>query len=163
VSIGHTLFGFRGRLNRAHWWLYGFGLYVASAAVTAVLNAGLAPPGTILDGSLTAPGQWIGLGVAAALLWPTTALAIKRRHDRGQAGWLTAGLLAAFSVLNALPLLYFVLGVIAFEHADGFMGVGALILGLGGLAVALLVVLGVLPGTAGDNRYGPQPGPAKTP
>ncbi len=82
------LFGFRGRFNRARFWLVHVGVSVAAtvllavAFVSSVLSAGVEGAGpvlsttTIVVAPLFIPLVWIGL-----------AASVKRWHDCGKSGW----------------------------------------------------------------------------
>lgn len=153
MSILARLFSFRGRLGRADWWLFAVALNILAAVLGAVLTPILAPPGTTWQGSETAPAQFVGMGVTLALLWPALALNVKRRHDRGAAGWPSALLFVVLLGFNSTPLLYFVGAIAAFEHF-GFPGVGAFLLAIAAAWIWLFVSLGLLPGAPGPNRFG---------
>jgi len=156
VSIGQKLFGFSGRLSRLDWWLFAVGLNIIGVALTAVLAAAFAPPGSTMDGSLTAGRETVGLVVAGLLLWPSLAVTVKRRHDRGASGWTSSVLFVVLSTLNTLPLLYIVLVVFGFEKG-GWLGTAAALFAPVVGWIGLLVFLGILPGDPGENRYGPSP------
>jgi uncharacterized membrane protein YhaH (DUF805 family) len=99
-----------------------------------------------------------------ALLVPSVAVSVRRLHDTNRTGWWVL-----------LPLVPYVLGVVlagaamgmtASENALGLgtgFGMGA---GFGAAMIfmlltyaclILLVVFYCMPGTPGDNRYGPDP------
>jgi len=77
---------------------------------------------------LTAIGLMLYGIFALAALIPSIAVTVRRLHDRDMSGWWYLGLVAA----SAIPLV-------------GFAA-----------SIALLVLM-VLPGTDGDNRFGPDP------
>ena len=105
------LFGFRGRIPRQAFWLYGVvGLGLVSLMASLLLGIVGAAPRTA--------------DVASNLLiaWPAAAITVKRWHDRDKAGW--------WLMINLVP----VVGVIW-----------------------SLVENGLLRGTVGANRFGPEP------
>lgn len=153
MTLLQRLFGFRGRLSRLDWWLFAIALNIVGAVLHSVLTPILVQPGATVWGSETAPGQLVSLGITVALLWPTLALAVKRRHDCGNHGILTSALFVALTALNSAPLYYFALAVWAFSHW-AWIGIGLLILAFIWLWGWLVIALGVLPGTPGPNRYG---------
>ena len=134
------------------------------AIIMALLTAGLValhltgpaayiaefPDKAILGGSVNLPYMglhpWaaIGLAVIAALLWAD--LIVRRRHDRGRSG--IDGL-----VWQALLLVS--VGLHTFNVAPMVVGWLDLALVLG--ALYLIVVLVLLPGDKGPNRYGDDP------
>lgn len=160
MTIGQKLFSFQGRLSRLDWWIFGVALNIVGAALTGLFSELFLRPGGELWGSATAPAQMVGLAVTALLIWPSLALTVKRRHDRDRPGWMMAILFAVMVTLNSLPLLYVVLAVAAWEHW-GWLGAVAFCLFLFALWILTLVLLGILPGTKGPNRYGPSPLPGR--
>ncbi len=158
-----TLFGFQGRLRRSEWWLWVIGLAVAHVAVAAVISLGLgldifaaeSPLGTLFGAARRLP-LWAAVPFELLFLWPTTALGVKRLHDRNISGWPVAvfyavGLVMGFIIRQGDP-----------AATAKFSGVGGMLLmsfNLVYLAVAIgfLVILGFLAGTPGDNRFGPSP------
>ena len=80
----------------------------------------------------------LGWIASPALLFPTACILSKRLHDRGRAGWW------AFAIVWAL--------VEAWPSPHTPMGyVAAAVLALG------FIELGLRPGEAGANRFGPSP------
>jgi len=69
-------FGFRGRLSRRQFWLYG---------VLALL--GLAVLGQGLLGIARVRAHTADLIVNLLLVWPALAVSVKRWHDRDKSGW----------------------------------------------------------------------------
>lgn len=146
------LFSPHGRVSRAQIWL---GLTLPQLVLVSVGAAGdLALASARLEhdaaGAIT-PIPWIGLSIALFFLWPNIVVAVKRFHDRGLSGWWTPG----------FPLLAAAGGVAAVDGAASPVAMQAAIATAAGLAAmtgALLlqfVILYVLPGEQGPNRYGP--------
>jgi uncharacterized membrane protein YhaH (DUF805 family) len=135
---------FSGRAPRAEYWWYTLALVVIYLVVSILESL------VGLDG-LLGPYGLLTLLVLLATLVPGIAVTARRLHDTGRSGW--------WMLIAVVP--YFFVGVMAGAAlAGGSMGAlaGAGLLSLVALAgaVVLLVFL-VLPGTAGDNRYGPNP------
>ena len=93
--------------------------------------------------------------VQLLFLWPITALAVRRSHDRNMSGWWYGA-----SALFGLGLM---IAAVALELSGIPEGQTETLI-LGGLSLAqlaiwlvLLVILGFLPGTRGANRFGPAP------
>jgi uncharacterized membrane protein YhaH (DUF805 family) len=98
-SKGRLLFGLRGRISRADFWV---GLAVVTVMTTlAVLLHGHRGRG----GSL---GPFFGVVAAVAMLSPycLTALAVKRLHDLDRSGWHVLVLWAAFILGTLATLAY---------------------------------------------------------
>jgi uncharacterized membrane protein YhaH (DUF805 family) len=162
MTAGRYLFGFEGRINRAKWWLlipieigaaivyYMIAFALVGDSIFSVLTGNL--PG--LGGSLTlALLVGIAYTVITFIVW--LAVSIKRLHDRDKSGawlWLFA----------VGPWACVILGVPA-SMGHG-LGVGTLFV-LAGFAISIwaFVELGCLAGTAGPNRFGPDPLPHYAP
>ncbi|QUL38217.1 DUF805 domain-containing protein [Erythrobacter sp. JK5] len=138
---------FQGRSRRMEFWMFQV-LNLIVAAVTVGPAIALAPATTESDyyagdGGFAASGGFessiadsplsmifiglYGLYALAALI-PSIAVTVRRFHDRDMSGWWYLG----FIVMSLIPLI----GIIA--------------------SIALLVIM-FLPGTAGPNRFGPDP------
>lgn len=142
-------FSFRGRLNRAKYWLVLLAGMVISAvciSIGAFYMNGLRM-GIYGDAS---GGIIAGIGVMSIILifvlWSSIAIGCKRLHDRNKgAVWLLLFWLAP-SALNAIG------------QSIGANGAGVFI-AVVGAAIALwgLVEIGFLKGTGGPNDFGPDP------
>jgi uncharacterized membrane protein YhaH (DUF805 family) len=161
MTAAQKLFGFQGRLRRRDWWLFGLALALISAMLMALVMAMMGVslmPNTFGGASGFDLGRWrVKRGLAQIIvslvtLWPALALGFKRLHDRGRPGWWAA-VLAAVSLANqGLVLARLLTGA-------GIWGLLA-IFTLAALAVMglwLLVEMGFLDGTPGENRFGPSP------
>ena len=145
---------FDGRINRTQWWI---GIV---ALVVAVVVVNLAIAALFGDGLI---GRFLILIVSLGALWPVTALASQRLHDRGQPALPRVALFygpgALLSVINA-----FNIGFRPMRLPDGTVtmmpGLWVSLLGLVSLAafVWALVELGLREGEPADNAYGPAPG-----
>jgi uncharacterized membrane protein YhaH (DUF805 family) len=142
-------FSFRGRLNRAKYWLVFLINAVISAvciSIFAVLMNGLRMG--IYGGGMMAVIALITI-ILIAIFWSSLALAFRRLHDRNKSGvWLLLFWLAP-SVLNAIG------------QSIGATGAG-LFVALVGAAIAIwgFVEIACLAGTTGPNDYGPDPIPS---
>lgn len=155
---------FSGRSRRQEYWmfiLFQILLYIVLGVVGAVIGAGAggmaASAGGV--GSAGMMGMFAAFGIFAlvfmivyfALLIPSIAVTVRRLHDQERSGlWLLA------------PVVPYVIGyVVVFAGASAqssvLAGLGGLILLLGAIAGLVLFVFMFLPGTAGPNRYGPDP------
>jgi len=123
---------FRGRASRSEFWWFGLFSALVNAAVGIL--AALAPSvGSIVSAVL---GLW--------LLLPSLAVTIRRLHDRDVSGWW-----------QALPAVFMLAGlgaaVAGAPQALTWTAAGA------GLASLALLVLCILKGKSGPNRFGPDP------
>jgi len=156
-----ALFGVRGRIGRARYWLY-----VAAIAALLVLLLlslwiyALSIPGAYENGGPT-PFPREPLGIAGAVLWfallalalaAGTSATIRRLHDRDMAWWWIV-------VFVLVPdLLY---GGAQYLTENTFAPSTALTFAMRTAAIAIsllaFVELCCLRGTAGSNRFGPDP------
>ena len=133
---------FSGRSDRAEVIYY----IVAASLVGSVLGF---PVRMLVPFEAT---RWFLLALNLVFLIPMFALFVRRLHDQNRSGWW--GALLPLSFLVALPRLIYVLQ----DHLEPrlqrqtmpFSRIGALIW----LAVLLLCLL---PGSEGENNYGPDP------
>jgi uncharacterized membrane protein YhaH (DUF805 family) len=156
------LFSFRGRINRAKYWL-GTLIFPASIIILAIIywvatnfagseitNASrvnaIAPQGGVPELIVLI----LVIGISLCLWWIGIAVAVKRLHDRDKSGWWL--------------IVFYVLPNILSGGIRGYQSVGsgsalALILTLACLAIGVwaFVELGCLRGTPGANRFGPDP------
>lgn len=141
-AVINLLFGYDGRIGRLSYWL---GLATAWAIIG--FFAAIAEDATAGTGDI---GRYVAfIFIVGSFVWMHSAVTIKRLHDRGR------------------PALWYVLYGIAppalFIVATYFYTTGALapaailyVLSFAGL-FWVIIELGLLPGTAGPNRYGPAP------
>jgi len=90
--------------------------------------------------------------VQLALLYPSTALMVKRLHDRNHPGWWAAFLLVPVilqAITNALGITGNPLNQNALDYL--FMAITFVV------GIWFFVELGCLRGTVGPNQYGPDP------
>ena len=133
MSLSWLFFSFQGRINRSIWWLV--------IAGTLFLDLGV----YLATASWEDPTVSLVVGLVALAL--RIAPSIKRLHDRNKSGawlWLYFGLPQVVVVLTLFST--------AGDPTVGFLGLVVI-----AVLVAVIVDLGALVGTAGDNRYGPDP------
>ncbi|WP_200943062.1 DUF805 domain-containing protein [Altererythrobacter sp. Root672] len=145
---------FSGRSRRMEFWMFQLlGLIVGAVLYTLILAGGgmewvtlvaATAEGTAVDSQLEefsfGPLGWVGIvglmvWVVAAFI-PSIALTVRRLHDRNMTGWYLPGFVVAVLCLSLIPIL-------------GTIVVLALEIGW--------IVLMALPGTPGQNKYGPDP------
>ena len=86
MSTAQILFGFRGRVPRKVFWLYGvLGPLLVSAMAEMLL------------GIARVRLQTAEMLVNLLLLWPGVAVSVKRWHDRDKSGW--------WVLINLLPVI----------------------------------------------------------
>lgn len=145
-----------GRVSRGGIWVFTgamFAAMVASMAIDHVLGTG----GFGEDSGL------VEMIVSLLLFWPSIAVSIKRFHDRNMTGWwyliliilmIAAGIAGVFiGVAMGAEL-----GDIeTMSNAELLVAVWPAFVGMGLVGLYWFVVQMVLPGTRGDNKYGPDP------
>ncbi len=137
---------FTGRAPRAEYWWYVLGLIIAFVVLS------------IVEGILGIKGMVFGVyGPLTCLLWlativPGIAVGVRRLHDTNRSGWWIL-----------LPIIPYALAMILGGPAimagglGAGLGIAALFLFVGFICAIVLLVFMVLPGTPGENRYGPNP------
>jgi uncharacterized membrane protein YhaH (DUF805 family) len=133
----------KGRARRAEfWWWVLFTVAVGFVAAIIDLSFGFNPY------TQQPNSQVVGMLANLAVLAPSVSVLSRRLHDIGQSGWLAAALFGAY-----------VLG--GFFVGFGGAAMNAAVAGIGFLIVMLAfvaqIVIGVVPGAAGANQYGPDP------
>jgi uncharacterized membrane protein YhaH (DUF805 family) len=154
-----TYFGFQGRFNRARYWLHSV-LAFAVAFILQLIAIYMFPiPDQLILIFKSETLQKIILGIIGAapmvtFVYISTAISVKRLHDRDKSGWW--GILYL-----ALPALIF-FGIVTGAQSGSDWSTALLIPFLI-LLVVTFVELACLKGTSGPNQYGPDPAPAPKP
>ncbi|MBL7636077.1 DUF805 domain-containing protein [Atlantibacter hermannii] len=130
MTLQQWLFSFKGRIGRRDFWIW-IGLWIVAMALLFILVAN-----GILDAQT-------GAFVLVCLLWPTSAVVVKRLHDRGKSGLWALLMIAAWMLLA---------GNWALLGGMWQWVVGRFIPTL--ILVMLLLDLGAFIGTPGENKYG---------
>jgi uncharacterized membrane protein YhaH (DUF805 family) len=147
VPITNLLLGFDGRIPRTQFWI-GLVIIVAAELILMWLLDIPFFPDALKDVSV----RLIEFAIQVIVLYPTAAIAVKRLHDRDKPGiyvlWLI-GLTLIIAFTNLFGLTDDPKNPGSLDFVLGFC---AAVIGL-----AFLVELGFRRGTAGDNRYGPDP------
>src|SRR5215475_1192290 len=144
-GLGHVLFGFSGRINRATWWVTVLVPLIAMslmAKLTADLGLNL---GVIQDVAV-----WI------ILVWIWSTAGAKRLHDLDRTGaWVVLFVGSPFALVG----ITFIAHAAAHGVADriGIAAVAIAFLIYFAIQIWSLIWLGCLPETVGPNRYGPDP------
>ncbi|KHL24485.1 membrane protein [Croceibacterium mercuriale] len=127
---------FTGRARRMEFWSFALLITIVNTVLLGIMFAstpGLFDTATPEDPFAMYGAMFSGVGVLI-LLWflatfiPSIAVSVRRLHDRNMSGWWYLG----FVVASLIPFV----GLIA--------------------SIAMLVIM-FLPGTPGENRFGPDP------
>jgi uncharacterized membrane protein YhaH (DUF805 family) len=126
---------FSGRSRRMEYWMFSLlGLIVAVVLVGLMFAGGDLAALSDPNAGAAKPGILFYIGIGLLAVWglgsliPSIAVTVRRFHDRDMSGWWVLG----FAVLGAIPL-------------------------VGAIASIAQLVLMVLPGTPGPNRFGEDP------
>lgn len=160
MHLVSLLFGYRGRVNRAQYWLGTIAVSVVNWIVmVAILATSTMPADKNPAAALAAASSQLALvlPISFGLSWIAFALQVKRFHDRGQSGW--------WSMLPAAPVFFMMMNLFSAVSeqwsVDRLMGsLGMPMLALVVISLGLFVNLGCLPGTQGPNKFGDPPGSA---
>ena len=160
MSLVSLLFGFKGRINRAQFWMGNLGAGLAGIMLMFLLGVMFIPTG---DVPKTGAGMLHMLSVMGLVLtpplmlmgWVGFALQTKRFHDRGRSGlWTLLPLLPGFMITSTI--FASLAGGQTPEQAVASVGMWMLI--TQAINIFMLVDLGCMPGKEGANKYGPPPG-----
>ena len=167
-------FRFNGRARLREIWFghIGFSVVLFTIALTAVLSSGIeiadrdeaeAEGLTGLDLFFQADAPlWlsiVGIGVIAALLFCPAAIQIKRLHDRNKSGWWLAFFWGVPFVLGIAQGAMAAMMESDLEDAAASSEPSLTIIMLGAFSFVVsvwwFIELFLIPGTKGDNQYGP--------
>jgi uncharacterized membrane protein YhaH (DUF805 family) len=144
-------FSFRGRVNRAKYWVVIVVVAVVDGILRGIGFVAEQRAGDSLAALLTLLAiALVILGVAAAFFVAGLAVATKRLHDRDKSAWWLL-------VFYLLPAVLAATGAGVTLATDSWLGIGlfgAVTFAIGAWA---FIELGCLRGTPGPNRYGPDP------
>lgn len=136
MGWGALFFSFSGRINRAKYWLASILLLLAFLLLIFVALVPFAISADELTIVVLVPLLVIGAGVMISGL----AIASKRLHDRNKSAWWLLLFYVAPGFLGAIGDVGLILHFISFA-----------------ISIWALIELGFLRGTAGANRFGPDP------
>jgi uncharacterized membrane protein YhaH (DUF805 family) len=141
MPMTQFLFSFSGRVNRVPYWLTSLAL-LFMAAIVLVLLLVLSTAAGVTESF--APPPLPALAAFIPLVWISLAVSAKRLHDRDKSAWWL--------------LLFWLLPSVLERMADRTEGFG-IVFTLASIALSIwaIVEMGFLRGTAGPNRYGPDP------
>ncbi len=156
MTFWQKMFSFEGRMARQDFWictliLWAIHIVILVAfcvvAFAPLIGMGMAAEksGGEIDDAAAMTAMMTMLPAFAlyglfrlAMVWPSTAVNVKRFHDRNQTGWLSL-IFVGCTVLSFIPIV-------------------GLIFSLGSF-IFWLVDLGIIEGTLGPNAYGESPNP----
>lgn len=148
--LPYLFFSFQGRIPRSQFWLGTLVLFALQLVILIPLMNNY--PEAMAQ---RPPALWFrntSLLVDVIFAWPSFALMAKRHYDRNQEpvlAYIGICFMLLFATFDAFGLI----------QTEGGFTIFGLLLGmpLMALIVALVVELGIRPGTEGPNRYGPDP------
>lgn len=138
---------FSGRINRASWWLGFVTLAVLNIAVMLVLQPEIF---SLKPDAVRSPNLAVTIW-GLFLLFPMTAITVKRFNDRDWPNWLGY----AYGLMGLVNGIAQYFGFLASPDRSMTDAIAFFIFALVGLFI--LIVNGFLRGTPGPNRYGPDP------
>ncbi len=156
MTLKDKLFSFEGRLRRQDWWVLGILVSMISFVFSEMIVITIMPEAGLFGGNyqqMNSPQATL-LRIALGLLfwWPSLAMATKRRHDRDHSAksyFVAAGAVTAVSVGSVvLPL-----AGVSLPAWSNWVELAIYM----PVSLWMLIVLGILDGTQGPNRYGPSP------
>lgn len=157
---------FKGRASRSEYWLFAIlqGFWYALLIGLATISMGHGEPDKASTGVLVAFGLIVASMVA--LIVPNYAVLVRRLHDSGRGAiWLCLMLPSVLSaVMTVGTIATAIASVGAGASREVFLGTALAGLGAAGLlgligyvGQIIMFVLTLLPGTRGENGFGPDP------
>lgn len=143
-DVNHLYLTTEGRIGRRDFWIGVIALVVVSLVIGVVLG--------LIFGWISFATRAINFIVQLALAYPGYALMAKRFQDRGKPGTYAA-------VIIGINILYALLSLIGLTGTPVEVNLFGQLYGVVMLAIGIwvLVELGILRGTVGENAYGPDP------
>jgi uncharacterized membrane protein YhaH (DUF805 family) len=142
---------FSGRAPRAEFWWYVLAVFILSIVAK------------IID-SLLGMHVWGPYGLVSVIVWlgllvPNIAVSVRRLHDTNRTGWWLLVPVVPYCLAFVLGGAAMMGGAASGSPAGMMAGAGIawLFLMIGAVGWIVLLVFYCLPGTPGDNRYGPNP------
>lgn len=148
MTISDYFFSFRGRISRKEYWIGMLALIALSMGMSMAVD----PGALTTEKGVVRPPSFAGTVWNLALVWPSTAIAVKRFNDRDWPWWIGIALGAAMAMLVIANYNGLLLDP---ERMGG--GERAILLVLVVAFFWSIVENGFQKGTAGDNTYGPDP------
>jgi uncharacterized membrane protein YhaH (DUF805 family) len=147
MNLVQLLLGFDGRISRQPFWI---GVLIVTAIELSLLLTFGIPffPEQPKPISIRA----VEFAIELVSIYPTTAVVVKRLHDRDQPGYYAAWLVSISLLIATTNLLGYTDNPKNTTWLDWVLGMAAVV-----ITLAFLIELGFRRGTAGENRYGPDP------
>jgi uncharacterized membrane protein YhaH (DUF805 family) len=149
--ISYILFDLNGRINRTTWLAFFAALAVAESVAGLLLRRMFDIPAPLESGGGFSPWAYFDdeatLFAGLMFLWPSVAVDVKRWHDMGRSGWLTAivyGPILAVYALGASGAG----GTLSAPVASGLLSL------IGLVFLTYLIVLAARKGSPASNRFG---------
>lgn len=122
------LFKFRGRASRSEYWWFLLFIFLVDMGLVVLIRL------------LPEVGVIINFAIGLILLPPNIGVTVRRLHDRNLSGWWLL-----------IPLLMLFLWLATGGKGSELSNILSFFMGVGFLIILLL------PGTPGSNRFGPSP------
>jgi uncharacterized membrane protein YhaH (DUF805 family) len=161
MRLDKLLFSFTGRIGRQVWWLTSLAIaFIAGMASSLVELAAKVTGNGAIDPESdefepSAPFFAVILAIGLCNAWINYALCAKRLHDRERTAWWL--LAQAVALTGTIGLVFAALAMPEADRRPWFVAAGAFGVVAFGLSIWLFIELGFLKGTAGQNRFGPDP------
>jgi len=148
MDFGYLYTSFEGRINRKPYWI---GLIVLIIVMMVIIFGA----SFLLIGSIVEPTfqtRLVTFVLQILFLYPSTALMVKRLHDRNRPSYWAAFILVPM-VLKSLTDLMGMTGDPLNQNAlDYLLNIIVFV-----VSIWFFIELGCLRGTVGSNQYGPDP------
>lgn len=148
MNLVSLLFSFRGRINRAKYWLTWLiysGILIVFFAYF-LIGAGVVSVARSVGPAVKYFTVGILIIIAIAAAWSSVVTGVKRLHDRDKSGWRMLLWIGAGGIVD---LVHYMTPAFSNEFIFNIINLA--------LTFWAFVELGCLRGTSGANRYGPDP------
>lgn len=152
MTMQQLLFDFEGRIPR-QWFILAFLFLLClqfSTSIVLMHMMEISPEAAW--NKITREKLGFELIANAPFIWPNVAIGVKRLHD---IGWFGAGYVFVYVGLMVLYLLGF-LGAFSDQPGEN-ASFWQFVMMFGFASFILLILMVFVPGSKGDNRFGPQP------
>lgn len=141
---------FSGRAPRAEFWWFFLAIIVA-AIIAQVIDS-------IIGFTILGPYGLFYCLLMLAVIVPNIAVAVRRLHDTNRTGWWLLLPIVPYALAFAFGGAA-MMGTAAGGGAglSAGLGLAGIFLLIGAVGAVVLLIFYILPGTPGDNRYGPDP------
>jgi len=159
MNLTQLLFSYKGRIGRLDGWVAGLAVGAATSPIIPIFEFAAKGHSAVDPDTPHIPMGLLGLAVLVfglANFWVCFALIIKRLHDRDRTGWWVVW--HFLTMLLAMILIKVAIATPKEQAPLWYVLAGSAGIAAAAISLWLFVEIGLLRGTQGPNRFGPDPG-----